>query len=76
MSRWFQCMTCGKLFDPCDVSAFIHPNLFGGVDKLCGDCKRREDRNYSRRMADNGITGGVGYNPKFRKMGVKADGAV
>jgi len=44
MSRWFQCTVCGKLFDPSDKSAFVHPNLWGGVDKLCKDCKKREDK--------------------------------
>ena len=49
MSRWHQCTTCGILFDPGDKKAFVHPNLFGGVDRLCRACKKREDEVHRER---------------------------
>jgi hypothetical protein len=55
------CSGCGNHFDS-DIHklSFVHPNLFGGVDRLCKACVKREEEAHSRRN----IAGRYQKNPE------------
>lgn len=48
----YTCSYCGNFFNIEDESAFIHPNLFGGVDKLCAKCANKEEKAHTKRLDD------------------------
>jgi hypothetical protein len=44
------CSSCGRPFDTeTHKITFVHPNLFGGIDKLCRSCVRHEEEVHNRR---------------------------
>jgi hypothetical protein len=49
------CTKCGELFDAKDKTAFIHPTLFGGIDRICGACVKHEEELRKKRVNGAGI---------------------
>jgi hypothetical protein len=49
------CSGCGKHFDSeTHRLSFVHPNLFGGVDRLCRACMKREEETHNKRINSAG----------------------
>lgn len=64
------CSICGKPFDmETHKIAFVHPNLFGGIDKLCRSCVRREEEAHNRRIGNTGSSRKTKIKPGIYKIG-------
>jgi hypothetical protein len=48
------CSVCGNRFDTKDHKlAMEHPNLFGGVDKICKSCFNKMEKIHRQRMGES-----------------------
>jgi predicted RNA-binding Zn-ribbon protein involved in translation (DUF1610 family) len=49
------CSSCGESFDAeTHKLSFVHPNLFGGVDRLCKKCVKHEEEAHRKRVGSSG----------------------
>jgi hypothetical protein len=52
----YVCSGCGERFDSKTHKLFfVHPNIFGGVDRLCKACVRREEKAHNKRIREFGL---------------------
>jgi hypothetical protein len=64
------CSSCGKPFDTgINKIAFVHPNLFGGIDKLCRSCARHEEEIHNRRTGKAGSSRKTTAKAGINKVG-------
>jgi predicted RNA-binding Zn-ribbon protein involved in translation (DUF1610 family) len=51
------CSSCGNPLDAKDHKlAFEHPNLFGGIDRICGKCFNKMEELFRQRLSDSGMS--------------------